>query len=186
MHTLSTAFGTVTFFRFSMAVITYISGGERSGKSTFGMEQALGKSDNPVYLATATRLDADFSARIDRHQQERKGNWELIEEPVQLDRLNLKARIVLLDCITLWLSNIFFSNKEDKELSIDLARTIWDRFTQQEMELVVISNEIGMGVHGTTPTIRAFVEIQGWMNQYIAKQADEAFLMVSGIPLKLK
>lgn len=169
-----------------MARVTYVTGGERSGKSSFAQKHALEKSNNPVYLATARVLDGDFAKRVKRHQSDRDERWENIEKPVSISQLDLERRTVLLDCITLWLTNIYYKNNTDLQTSLDFAKAEWNRFIQKEMDLIVVSNELGMGVHGTTPEIRRFVELQGWMNQHIAKQADEAWLLVSGIPVCIK
>lgn len=169
-----------------MAKVIYITGGERSGKSSFAQKMALEKSDNPIYLATAKVLDGDFAKRVQRHQNDRDTRWENIEKPVSISQLDLEGRTVLLDCVTLWLTNIYYKNKIDLQTSIDFAKAEWTRFIQQEMNLIVVSNEIGMGIHGSTHEIRKFVELQGWMNQFIAKQADEAWMLVSGIPVKIK
>lgn len=169
-----------------MATIKYITGGERSGKSSFAQKMALEISDNPVYLATAKVLDNDFANRVKRHQQDRDNRWENIEKPVTISALDLEERTVLLDCITLWLTNIYYKNNCELDTSFNFAKAEWDRFIQKNIQLVVVSNEIGMGIHGSTHEIRKFVELQGWMNQYIAKGANEAWMLVSGIPLKIK
>ncbi len=166
--------------------ITYITGGERSGKSGYGQSLALEKSNSPIYLATSQVMDDDFENRIKRHQSDRGSSWKTIEEPINISQHKLQGKVVLIDCITLWLYNIYYANKIDHEVAIKIAKEEWDKFIIQEFELIVISNELGMGVHGTTEEIRKFVELQGWMNQYIAGKADEAWLMVSGIPMKIK
>lgn len=169
-----------------MARISYITGGERSGKSSFAQTMALEKSNNPVYLATAKVLDGDFAQRVQRHQSDRDSRWENIEKPVSISQLELEERTVLLDCITLWLTNIYYKNNIDLQTSIDFAKAEWERFSKKKIDLIVVSNEIGMGIHGATHEIRKFVELQGWMNQFIAAQANEAWMMVSGIPVKIK
>lgn len=166
--------------------ITYITGGERSGKSSYGQKLALEASNSPVYLATAQIMDNDFIGRVKRHQSDRDRRWSTIEEPIDISSLNLKGKVVLLDCITLWLYNIYYRNEKQLDVSLQHAQKEWDKFVVQNFNLIVISNELGMGVHGTTEEIRKFVELQGWINQHIAQRADEAWLMVSGIPVKIK
>lgn len=166
--------------------ITYITGGERSGKSSYGQKLALEVSDAPVYLATAQIMDDNFEDRVKRHQSDRDSRWTTIEEPVEISSHNLQGKVVLLDCITLWLYNIYYAKSCDLEISIEFAKNEWQKFTEQDFNLYVISNELGMGVHGTTAEIRKFVELQGWMNQYIANNADEAWLMISGVAVKIK
>lgn len=169
-----------------MTQITLITGGARSGKSSFAQRMAEAASPNPVYLATSRVWDDDFRRRIERHQHDRGPHWINIEEEKQLSACKVEGQTVLLDCITLWLTNIFFDNQFDMERSLDEAKAEWDRFVRKDMNLIVVSNELGMGVHPIEESARKFADLQGWMNQHIASQASEVFLMVSGIPVKIK
>jgi len=169
-----------------MAQITFITGGARSGKSSFAQQMAESASPNPVYLATARVWDEDFRLRIERHQSDRGPHWINIEEEKQLSDCEVEGQTVLLDCITLWLTNIFFDNQFDMDRSLEEAKAEWNRFVQKEMNLIVVSNELGMGVHPIEESARKFADLQGWMNQYIAQQASQVFLMISGIPVKIK
>jgi len=170
-----------------MAYLHFITGGQRSGKSSFAQTLALQKSDNPVYLATARIWDDDFKQRVQRHQDDRGPEWTNIEEPVSISKTDIEGRVVVLDCITLWLTNLFFDNQN---LSIDevlnLAKTEFEKLLQKDATFYVISNEIGLGGHAENALARRFTDLQGWMNQYIASKSDEATLMVSGLPVKLK
>ena len=169
-----------------IAKITYITGGERSGKSAYAQKLAIQQSDNPIYLATAQRLDADMEARVQKHRLDRGPEWQLIEEPLYISNCKLDGRMVVLDCITLWLTNIYFNTNENTEESLEWAKQQWNILITKETDLIVVSNELGMGVHGQTKTTRGFVELQGWMNQYIAASSHKAWLMVSGIPVPIK
>jgi len=169
-----------------MSELIFITGGQRSGKSSFGQKLAENKSKHPVFLATARTWDDDFKARIVRHQEDRASNWTTIEEETNISRLELTGRTVLLDCITLWLTNIFHDNTYDPEQTLQVAREELRKLLVKDCTLIVISNEIGMGVHAESESSRKFADIQGWVNQLIASEADEAYLMVSGLPLKLK
>lgn len=169
-----------------MAQITFITGGVRSGKSSFAQQMAESASANPVYLATARVWDEDFRRRIQRHQNDRGPHWTNIEEEKQLSACKVDGQTVLLDCITLWLTNIFFDNQFDADRSLEEAKAEWNRFVQKDMNLIVVSNELGMGVHPAEEPARKFADLQGWMNQYIAQQAGEVFLMISGISVKIK
>lgn len=169
-----------------MAIVHFITGGQRSGKSSFAQHLALELSDNPIYLATSRVWDEDFNNRIQRHKDDRGPQWENIEEEKQLDKLVLKEKIVVLDCITLWLTNIFHDNNYDIEKSLVQAKEIWDNLIKQNCTLLVVSNEIGMGLHAETEVGRKFTDLQGWMNQHIAEKANEVSFMVSGLPLKIK
>lgn len=169
-----------------MAQITFITGGTRSGKSSYAQKLAESLSETPVYLATARIWDDDFRQRIERHQNDRGPHWINIEEEKILSACSVDGKTVLLDCITLWLTNIFFDNQFDTDRSLEEAKSEWNRFIQKDMTLIVVSNELGMGVHPIEESARKFADLQGWMNQYIAQMAGEVFLMVSGIPVKIK
>ncbi|HZL11626.1 MAG TPA: bifunctional adenosylcobinamide kinase/adenosylcobinamide-phosphate guanylyltransferase [Prolixibacteraceae bacterium] len=169
-----------------MAQITFITGGARSGKSSYAQKLAESASPNPVYLATARVWDEDFRQRIERHQNDRGSHWINLEQEKELSACQVDGKTVLLDCITLWLTNIFFDNQYDADRSLEEAKAEWDRFVQKEMNLIVVSNELGMGVHPVEESARKFADLQGWINQYIARQASEVFLMISGIPVRIK
>jgi len=169
-----------------MAQITFITGGARSGKSSYAQQMAEAQSPNPIYLATARVWDDDFRLRIERHQNDRGSHWINIEEEKNLSACKVEGKPVLLDCITLWLTNIFFDNQFELERSLEEAKAEWNSFVQKDMSLIVVSNELGMGVHPIEESARKFADLQGWMNQHIAQQASEVFLMISGIPMKIK
>jgi adenosylcobinamide kinase / adenosylcobinamide-phosphate guanylyltransferase len=167
-------------------VIYYVSGGQRSGKSRYAQELALKLSDRPVYLATSRIWDDDHHARIERHKKDRGNDWDTIEEEKFISKHDLSGRVVVMDCVTLWLTNFFTDAEFDPEKALTEAKQEFDAFSRQNMTVIIISNEIGMGVHAESSTVRKFVDLQGWMNQYIAQKADEAVFMVSGLPLKVK
>jgi adenosylcobinamide kinase/adenosylcobinamide-phosphate guanylyltransferase len=167
-------------------MIYFITGGERSGKSRYAQQLALRISDTPVYLATARRWDKDFEKRIRRHVSERDERWTNIEEEVELHNAAPKNAVVVIDCVTLWLTNIFADHKGHVDESLAKSRCVFDELCKIDTTLIVISNEIGMGVHASTESGRKFVELQGWMNQHIAAAADQVILMVSGIPMLIK
>ena len=171
-----------------MAKTTFITGGARSGKSRFAQQLAEESSGSrsPVYLATAKVWDDDFQKRIERHQADRGQNWQTIEEQVYNGNHNLAGKTVVLDCVTLWLTNIFFENNSDIERSLEFAKAEWSRFIQADFTLFVVSNELGMGIHPENEIARKFADLQGWMNQYIAQTAADVYFMISGIPLKIK
>ncbi|MBI9065916.1 MAG: bifunctional adenosylcobinamide kinase/adenosylcobinamide-phosphate guanylyltransferase [Salinivirgaceae bacterium] len=169
-----------------MTKITFITGGARSGKSSFAQKLAEELSASPVYLATARIWDKDFQKRVNRHKAERGEHWQTIEEEKQLSTLILHDKTVVLDCITLWLTNIFHDNKYHVEKSLAEAKKEWDKFVRNDFQLLVVSNELGMGVHPEHESARKFIDLQGWMNQYIANTAHIVYLMVSGLPVKIK
>lgn len=169
-----------------MARLIYISGGQRSGKSSHAQELALSLSSNPTYLATSRIWDEDFKDRVKRHQADRGEEWSNIEEEKWLSKHDFRGKVVLIDCVTLWLTNFFFDMQTTVDEVLETAKKEFDTLLKQNATFIVISNEIGMGGHGESSVQRQFTDLQGWMNQYIAKCADEAFLMVSGLPVRIK
>jgi len=167
-------------------MITYISGGERSGKSSFAQNTALKLSNNPVYLATAKIWDNDFEERVKRHQSDRDDRWTSIEEEIHLSKVLEPNQVVVLDCVTLWLTNIFTKHEYNRDLALEEAKKEFDELMSYEGHLIIISNEIGMGLHAESKMGRDFVELQGWTNQMIAQHASEAYFIVSGLPIKTK
>ena len=169
-----------------MKKIILITGGQRSGKSSKAEELALQLSANPVYLATAHIWDEEFKERVRKHQERRGPQWTNIEEETALSQYDMTGRVVVVDCVTLWLTNFFFQNNSDTALSLELAKAEFDAFTQQDATYIFVTNEIGSGGVSENAIQRKFTDLQGWMNQYIASKADEVILMVSGIDVKVK
>ena len=169
-----------------MKHIILITGGQRSGKSKKAEELALSLSDNPVYLATAHIWDEEFQERVRRHQERRGPQWTNIEEERNLSLHDMKGRVVVIDCVTLWLTNFFFANDSDVDKSLEEAKAEFDRFTAPDATYIFVTNEIGLGGVSENAIQRKFSDLQGWMNQYIAEKADEVILMVSGIEMKIK
>ncbi|MVO11051.1 adenosylcobinamide kinase/adenosylcobinamide phosphate guanyltransferase [Flavobacterium sp. TP390] len=168
-------------------MIYLITGGERSGKSGYGQDLALSLSENPMYVATARNWDGDFQKRIDRHQKDRDEHWINIEKEKHLSEIDFSGKVALIDCVTLWLTNFFVDTKNDVEACLEQAKKEIELILEQkEITVIIITNEIGMGVHAATYVGRKFTELQGWMNQYLAKKADKVVLMVSGIPVPIK
>ncbi|TYA92225.1 bifunctional adenosylcobinamide kinase/adenosylcobinamide-phosphate guanylyltransferase [Seonamhaeicola marinus] len=167
-------------------MIYYITGGERSGKSSYAQNLALSLSQTPKHIATSRIWGDDHRKRIDRHIADRDERWTSVEEEKVLVSAINKGDVVVIDCVTLWLTNFYVDTKNDVEKSLEQAKNEFDKLLHIDATIIIISNEIGMGVHAQTEIGRKFTELQGWMNQHIAKYADKATLMVSGIPLTLK
>ena len=185
--------------------IILITGGQRSGKSRHAEELALSLSANPVYLATAHVWDEEFRERVRIHQQRRGPQWTNIEEERHLSRHDLTGRVVVIDCVTLWLTNLitpespeypeYPENPAPPENPASPAPTAtilaaaeaeFDAFTAREATYIFVTNEIGSGGVSPNALQRRFTDLEGWMNQYIAARADEVILMVSGIAVKIK
>ncbi len=169
-----------------MRQIILITGGARSGKSSYAERRALQLAPNPIYMATAHVWDEEFRQRVVRHQQARGPEWTNVEEERYLSHHRVEGRVVLIDCVTLWCTNFFFQTQGDVEWSLEALKQEFDRFTQQEATFLFVTNEIGMGGTSENELQRKFTDLQGWMNQYIASRADEVVMMVCGIPMKVK
>ena len=169
-----------------MKRIILITGGSRSGKSSYAEKLALSLSTTPVYLATARIWDEEFRERVRRHQERRGPQWTNIEEEKQLHRHDLTGRVVVVDCLTLWATNYFFDLDSDVDRALGELKAEFDRLTAQDATFLLVTNEIGMGGTSENTLQRKFTDLQGWMNQYAAAAADEVVLMVSGIPVKIK
>lgn len=168
-----------------MKKVILITGGARSGKSRYAEELALSLSKTPVYVATAHVWDDEFRERVKKHQERRGPEWTNIEEEKQLSKLNLTGRVAVIDCITLWCTNFFFELQNVDKALDDLKRE-FNQFTAHDATYIFVTNEIGMGGVSENAVQRKFTDLQGWMNQYVASQADEVILMVSGIAVKVK
>lgn len=170
---------------------TLLLGGARSGKSRVGealVTGALvtGSGDKPLYIATAEARDEEMSERIEHHQARRGSEWAIIEEPIALAdvlRENVTSEhIVLVDCLTLWLSNLM-----EKEKSIPLAvDDLIDALRSTQGRIVMISNEVGQGIVPDNALARRFRDEAGFMHQRIAATVDQVAFIVAGLPLMLK
>lgn len=167
-------------------MIILITGGQRSGKSSKAEQLALSLTDSPVYVATAHVWDDEFRERVRKHQARRGPQWTNIEEEIHLSRHDLTGCVVVIDCVTLWLTNFFFANNSDVDKSLELAKAEFDAFTAHDATYIFVTNEIGSGGVSENAVQRRFTDLQGWMNQYVAQKADEVIMMVSGIEVKIK
>lgn len=185
-----------------MGKIVLVTGGARSGKSTFA-EAYLKDKDPVLYIATAIAYDEEMQWRILHHQKSRSRQWETLEAFANiLEKLEKKKTAyggILLDCITVMLTTLLFLREDLQEDRYDAP--FWTTFEEdmrKELkqlleyfqglpgDTVLVTNEIGGGLVPETPISRAFRDVAGRMNQLLAKEADEVYLMVSGLPLKLK
>jgi len=167
-------------------MIYYISGGERSGKSSYAQKLAESLSETPIYLATSRIWDEDFKQRVDRHISDRDERWTTVEEEKWLSKVISEKQTVVIDCVTLWLTNFFVDTKYDIEKALEIAQEEINKLVEIDANIIIISNEIGMGLHANSESGRKFTQLQGWTNQHIAKLADKATFIVSGLPLTLK
>jgi adenosylcobinamide kinase / adenosylcobinamide-phosphate guanylyltransferase len=170
----------------SPPALTLVLGGARSGKSRYAERLVLGSGLLPVYVATAEALDDEMAARIAQHRARRGARWRTIEEPRDLvgtlRRECNERRAVLVDCLTLWLTNLMVATRP---VRTETARLI-ELLRGLPGTLVLVSNEVGLGVVPTDAMARAFIDQAGWLHQRIAEQADDVVFMAAGLPLHLK
>lgn len=169
-----------------MKKVILVTGGQRSGKSSFAEKKAHELTSSPVYLATAKIWDDEFKKRVEHHQKNRGPEWTNIEEEKELSRHDLTHRVVVIDCVTLWCTNFFMEFDSNVSVSLEAVKTEFDKFTSQDATFIFVTNEIGLGGVSENKLQRKFTDLQGWTNQYIASHADEVYLMVCGIPVKIK
>lgn len=169
-----------------MKRIILITGGQRSGKSSYAQKLALSLSPNPVYLATSAVWDEEHRQRIERHKSDRGPEWTNIEELTELQNINVEGKVVVIDCVTLWSTNFFNNTNGDVQASLLSIIERFDKFVQQDATFIFVTNEIGLGGISANDLQRRFTDLIGWVNQHIAKRADEMVLMVSGVPVYIK
>lgn len=166
--------------------VTLILGGARSGKSSFAEELAVNHDAALVYVATARSEDEEMAARIAEHQDRRDPRWQTVEAPIDLPAALLSAggpdRAVLVDCLTLWLSNLMAAERDVPAATAALLGTLG----QGAGPVILVSNEVGLGVVPMDALARAFRDHQGRLNQQVAAAADRVIFMAAGLPLTLK
>ncbi len=167
--------------------IIFVTGGQRSGKSVFAEKMVLSKSSHPVYIATAQVLDDEFRKRVAVHKERRGKQWITYEEPLEVSAVELKATdTALFDCVTLWATNCFFHFGEDSVIALGFMKNQFDSLVASGADIVFVSNEVGLGGVSPNAMQRHFADLQGAINQHIASRADEAYMVLSGIPIKIK
>lgn len=174
-------------------MISLITGGARSGKSRYALALA-GRHARPAFVATAEPFDDEMRARIERHRQERDGRWLAVEEPVDLagalQRLPAGTEIAVVDCLTVWLGNLVHRQGEraldEAPESLEEVAAFLATLADPPCPLVLVTNEVGMGIVATNALARTFTDLSGRLNQAVAARAQRVVLMVCGLPLALK
>lgn len=164
-----------------------VTGGQRSGKSAFAEKLALRLSCRPTYLATAKVLDEEMAHRVAIHKERRKDHWRNIESPLYVDKITFSDNeVVLIDCLTLWATNWFFEKKECAESASVALKGQIEWLLEKNATFIIVTNEIGLGGVNPNQMQRKFADLQGGINQYVASIAEEAYLIISGLPVKIK
>jgi len=165
-----------------------VLGGARSGKSRFALGLAAAAPGPRAYLATAEALDDEMRERIARHREERGGDWTTVEEPLDLPgrlaKLAAGHGAVIVDCLTLWVSNLLHADPAGAEARFDDLVAALP--AAGGAKVVLVANEVGMGIVPENPLARRFRDLAGRLNQQVAAAAGEVHLVVAGIPLRVK
>ena len=172
-----------------MSRFVFVTGGARSGKSDFAMRLAEEASRDRVYVATAKALDSEMEDRVRRHQEARGEGWRTVEEPVDIVRAVAEAGggAVVVDCLTLWLTNMLMESDGDIEEKASAgAAELASAFKRMPGTSIVVSNEVGLGIVPADALTRKFRDASGRVNRIVAEAADEVYMVVSGIPVRIK
>lgn len=167
-----------------------VTGGTRSGKSSFAQTLAGAVKGRKAFIATAEPLDQEMKQRITRHRKKRPAGWDTIEEPLHLaktlKRCGESYDVVLIDCLTLWISNLLVNKSMNEKAILKKISTLIASCKEIPSRVVMVTNELGMGIVPANRLSRRYRDLVGKANQQIAAEADEVYFLVSGIPMKLK
>ena len=179
-----------------MGQLTLILGGARSGKTSYAQEQARQINENVLYVATAAAGDDEMRTRIETHRASRPAEWQTLEATLQVGEAlisnQVRAQVVIVDCITLLVSNVLLSFSEDVSFD-EVEQKVWaeiDALLKAHSEIggqwFIVSNEVGLGLVPPYPLGRMYRDLLGWANQTLARSADRVIFMVAGIPTIIK
>jgi adenosylcobinamide kinase/adenosylcobinamide-phosphate guanylyltransferase len=170
--------------------VTFVFGGARSGKSRFS--QKLGESfpGKKLFIATAQPLDDEMRKRIEGHRASRGKKWETVEEPLEISKAIREGGneygLILIDCLTIWISNLLEGLDGDEEKILEEVRKLEEAIKESDVRFIIVSNEVGMGIVPDNKMARQFRELLGMVNQRMAELSDRVILMASGVPMVLK
>lgn len=173
-------------------MIELVLGGARSGKSRYAEQQAIQSSKDVIYIATAEARDEEMQIRIKRHRQDRLQKWETIEEPVKLAEVikkqGMENTCLLVDCLTLWLTNILFDKQGELQQAVFEQEThsLFDLLSTYSGRLILVTNEVGQGVVAMDKMTRRFVDEAGFLHQKIASLSDRVVFISAGLVQVLK
>jgi adenosylcobinamide kinase/adenosylcobinamide-phosphate guanylyltransferase len=172
-----------------MAKIILLTGGVRSGKSAFALELAKKLHTRPVFVATCQPLDDEMRSRIRKHRTSRPRHWKTIEEPLDLTaafrRMGRTTKVAVVDCLTLLISNLMHAGAGEKKI-LQNIRDLVSYLKKRDMTAIFVTNEVGWGIVPANKLAREFRDLSGKMNQLMAGASDEVYLLVSGLPVKIK
>lgn len=172
-----------------MSKLILITGGARSGKSSFALKLAKSLKGKIIYIATALPLDSEMRRRISLHKKARHKDWVTIEEPIDIlsaiKKIRGKSSVIILDCLTLLLSNLMLRGFNDKAI-FNKIKSITKVLKDKANVSIVVTNEVGSGIVPDNDLARRFRDLQGHANQIVNERADLVYLLVSGIPVRIK
>lgn len=164
----------------------FVLGGARSGKSRYAQARAEALGGRPMFIATAEAFDDEMRDRIARHRADRDSRWRTVEAPRELaaaiDALRGAEPVVLVDCLTLWVSNLLLADADIPRASDQLC----DAIARFDGALILVANEVGLGIVPDNALARRFRDAAGLLNQAVARVSDEVVLLTAGLPLTLK
>lgn len=166
----------------------FVIGGARSGKSAFALQLAESMGGHRIFVATAEALDGEMEERIGRHRKERSSSWETVEEPLDIaGRLSgaSTGSVVLIDCLTLWVSNLVSSGLDDGRV-VQEALRLSGAIKAARSSVIAVSNELGLGIVPENSLARRFRDLSGIVNREVAGACVEVYFIAAGIPLKMK
>jgi adenosylcobinamide kinase/adenosylcobinamide-phosphate guanylyltransferase len=167
--------------------LTLLLGGARSGKSALAVDIGRRHGGHVCFIATAPVIDDDMERRIERHRTERPERWTTVEEQIDIAEVIETAdqqTLLIVDCLTLWVSNPMYAGRSDGDVR-DLAATLADLAARRAAPVVVVSNEVGMGVHPGNDLGRRYRDLLGWVNQTVASLAGTSLFLVAGRAIAL-
>ena len=173
-----------------MKEIVFVIGGCRSGKSSYAMQAAEKvPAEQKIFIATCVPQDDEMKRRVARHQKERSQNWVTVEAPLDLPEAILqnsrRGDVILVDCLTLWVSNLLIETGDEKKIEDTIPQLI-EALQKATCPIVLVSNEVGTGIVPENQLARQFRDITGWVNQAVARCANKVVWMVAGIPVTVK
>lgn len=168
----------------------FVIGGCRSGKSKYALDAAEGMpGDKKIFIATCLPKDEEMKQRIARHQEQRSQTWTTVEEPVHLHesitKISRKATVILVDCLTLWVTNIMLEAGDAKKIESHVSK-LKHALTAADCPVILVSNEVGTGIVPENKLARQFRDVMGQVNQAVAQYANKVVWMVAGIPVTIK
>jgi len=171
-------------------MIVFVTGGARSGKSNFAQDMAEKIEGKRLFLATAQAFDEEMRLRIEKHREQRGDRWDTLEEPVHLGKALKPVRdsynIIIVDCLTVWMSNLLMKYSDQGEKLLEIIDDFFLSIKEIDGTLIVVSNEVGMGIVPDNKLARDYRDQLGFLNQRMARRADEVYALLSGIPVRIK